>query len=306
MSLAGTVRNCAGGPTPWNTWISCEETNVKASDGYATDHGYNFEVPARVDGGLCEPVPLKAMGRFNHEAVAVDPKTGIVYQTEDRGDSLFYRFVPKRLGHLRSGGRLQALVIADGDTTDTRNWGERPGIERGQRFRCRWVDLEDVESPNDDLREQGAAKGAAIFARGEGMWWGGDGAFFTCTSGGANKKGQIWRYVPDAFDAEADPATTRGVLELWAEPRDETALDNCDNLTVSPWGDLIVCEDGPGEQFLVGVAPDGRCYPFARNARSGSEFAGATFAPDGTTLFANIQGLGMTLAITGPWKPRQG
>ena len=85
LSLIGTIRNCAGGLTPWNTWITCEETMQKAEGTYDADHGYNFEVPASADIGLADPIPLKAMGRFNHEAVAVDPKTGIVYETEDRG-----------------------------------------------------------------------------------------------------------------------------------------------------------------------------------------------------------------------------
>src|SRR5687767_9583820 len=88
MSLAGTQRNCAGGPTPWNTWITCEEDVSRVIDNefYEKDHGYNFEVPATAEVGLINPVPLKEMGRFNHEAIAVDPRTGIVYETEDRTD----------------------------------------------------------------------------------------------------------------------------------------------------------------------------------------------------------------------------
>ena len=104
LSLMGTIRNCAGGVTPWNTWISCEESVQLAKDTYEKDHGYNFEVPASATVGLTTPIPLKAMGRFNHEAVAVDVKSGIVYQTEDRHDSLIYRFVPAVPGKLAQGG----------------------------------------------------------------------------------------------------------------------------------------------------------------------------------------------------------
>ncbi|MEO1077264.1 MAG: alkaline phosphatase PhoX, partial [Bacteroidota bacterium] len=122
LSLAGTIRNCAGGPTPWNTWITCEETTERAGAQWQHDHGYNFEVPASAQPGLVEAVPLRAMGRFNHEAVAVHPATSIVYQTEDRNDGLIYRFIPNTPERLHDGGRLQALVVRDAPSLDTRNW----------------------------------------------------------------------------------------------------------------------------------------------------------------------------------------
>lgn len=316
LSLAGTIRNCAGGPTPWGSWITCEETAERASDRYGEnrvfeqDHGYNFEVPASATPGLADPVPLKAMGRFMHEAVCVDPGTGIVYQTEDRHDGLIYRFVPKVPGELREGGRLQALGIKDRLSLDTRNW-EKRRVSIGERLPVEWVDLDDVESPEDDLRKRGFAKGAARFARGEGMWWGamaGDSsasAYFACTSGGRNNKGQIWRYTPSAAEGTDGEAGEPGVLELFIEPNNAGLIDNADNLTVAPFGDLVVCEDGGDEDFLVGVTPEGRIYKIGRNARSHSEFAGACFSPDGSTLFVNIQTLGLTLAITGPWESRR-
>ena len=300
LSLIGTVRNCAGGPTPWQTWITCEETTQKAGDGGAKDHGYNFEVPA-ADAGLAEPVPLRAMGRFNHEAVAVDPASGVVYQTEDRGDGLIYRFLPDAPGELAKGGRLQALVIDGRPSVDLRNWKEQTA-QPGQTFLTRWIDLDDVEAPEDDLRLRGFDKGAARFARGEGMWYGQGAVFFACTNGGQAQKGQVWRYTPSRFEGQTAEKDEPGRLELFVEPNKGGLIDNADNLTVSPWGDLILCEDGSGQQFLVGVTPEGRLYKFARNAVSESEFAGATFAPDGSTLFVNIQSDGLTLAITGPWK----
>jgi secreted PhoX family phosphatase len=291
LSLAGTLRNCAGGPTPWGSWITCEETVERAGKTCALDHGYNFDVPASAQPALAKAVPLKAMGRFNHEAVAVDPKTGHVFETEDRGDGLLYRFSPKVKGKLAQGGKLQALVVRDAFALDTRNW-DQARIRVGGKLPVQWLDLDNVDSPRDDLRHRGARKGAARFARGEGMWYSRGSIYVACTNGGKQKNGQVWRLTGDT-------------LELFAEPNDEALCDNCDNLTVAPWGDLILCEDGGAEQFLVGITPEGRFFKLGRNAKSNSEFAGACFSPDGSTLFVNIQHAGLTLAITGPWKDRQ-
>ncbi len=301
LSLVGTVRNCAGGPTPWNTWITCEETTQRADDLCALDHGYNFEVPASATPGLARPVPLKAMGRFNHEAVAVDPASGIVYETEDTGDSLIYRFIPNTPGRLAEGGRLQALSVRDQASLDTRNWDQQT-VTTGTVLATRWIDLDNIEAPDNDLRLRGFDQGAARFARGEGMWYGNNAVYFACTNGGMEKRGQIWRYVPSPAEGTPDEANNPGRLELFVEPNDPGLVDNADNLTVTPWGDLILCEDGSGDQFLVGITPEGTVYKFAHNAVSNSEFAGATFSPDGSTLFVNIQGDGLTLAITGPWQ----
>ena len=305
MSLAGTVRNCAGGPTPWGSWITCEETTQKAGDGHEKDHGYNFEVPARARTYRAAPLPLREMGRFSHEAVAVDPRSGIVYQTEDTGDSLIYRYIPHRPARLAEGGKLQALVVTDRPGLDTRNWEEQ-SVQQGERLSVRWIDIENVESPDNDLRYQGHSKGAAIFARGEGMWYGREAVYFACTNGGAKKKGQIWRYMPSAREGMSDESSAPGTLELFIESNDADLLENADNVTVTPWGDLILCEDGPGKQFLVGVTPEGELYKFGHNAYNGSEFAGATFSADGRTLYVNIQSPGITLAITGPWQSQNG
>ncbi len=298
LSLAGTLRNCAGGPTPWGSWITCEETTLRQGEVTSRDHGFNFEVPARADVGLFDPVPLTAMGRFNHEAVAVHPSSGIVYETEDRGDGLIYRFLPNQPERLQLGGRLQVLSVQGRPSLDTRNW-EEALVVPGDVLNVEWLDIDEVLSPNDDLRYRGFESGAARFARGEGMWYGNAAIYFACTNGGRTEAGQIWRYVP--HENEGQPGTA-GQLELFIEPNDSELVENCDNVTVTPWGDLILCEDGPDEQFLVGVTPGGELYHFGRNAISSSEFAGATFSPDGSTLFINIQHDGLTLAITGPWR----
>lgn len=306
LSLTGTVRNCAGGATPWNSWITCEETVYRAGDFaersyFDKDHGYNFEVPASLTPTLYDPVPLIDMGRFNHEAVAVDPDSGIVYQTEDRSDGLIYRFIPNVPGQLAKGGKLQALVISGEGIKDTRNWhGEVVPV--GEKFSVEWIDMNNVESPDDDLRDRGYEAGAAKFARGEGMWRGEDGIYFACTNGGQTKDGQIFRYVPSPYEGTPEEKQQPGTVELFVEPNDSDLVKNADNLTIAPWGDLVVCEDRSGKVVrLVGVTPEGKLYTLAHHHKE-TEFAGATFSPDGSTLFVNMQGRGWTVAITGPWR----
>ncbi|MBI1292109.1 DUF839 domain-containing protein [bacterium] len=305
LSLAGTVRNCAGGPTPWGSWLTCEETNLRAGDTASKDHGWVFEVPAAAT-GMAAPIPIKPMGRFSHEAVAVHPESGAVYQTEDTLDGLIYRYVPNVPGKLLEGGKLQALVVRGKPSLDTRNWFA-PGtdtsaaIAPGTVFDVEWLTLDNVEAPEDDLRARGFAAGAARFARGEGMWYGNDAVYFACTNGGVTKKGQIWKYTPSPAETTDGEAAAPGKLELFLESPHSDILEACDNLCVSPWGDVIVCEDGRGVEYLHGVTKAGKVYRFGANRLSESELAGVCFSPDGSTLFVNIQAEGLTLAITGPW-----
>jgi secreted PhoX family phosphatase len=291
-SLAGTIRNCAGGVTPWATWLSCEEDVTRAGRGVQRDHGWVFEVPAYAD-GLVDAAPLTAMGRFNHEAAAVDPATGMVYMTEDRDDGLLYRFIPDEPGNLARGGRLQALAARG--LKDSRNWKDRP-ISAGRSREVRWVDLGEVDSPEDNLRRQGAAKGATLFARGEGIHLGvgreGIEFYICCTSGGAAGYGQIFRFVPG-----------EDRLELFFESTSKNQFNYGDNLTVAANGHLIVCEDQytkVQDNHLRGITHDSRAYPLAR-LHAQTELAGACFSPDGKVLFVNVYSPALTLAITGPW-----
>jgi len=301
VSLNGTIVNCAGGPTPWGTWLTCEESTEGVAAGWGQEHGYIFEVAASAE-GLEVPVPLKAMGRFIHEAVAVDPETGIVYETEDRQLAGFYRFIPRERGALASGGRLQMLAIEGKQNYDTAD-----GQQMGSTLPAIWVDIEDPDprgawGDTGAVFAQGFTRGGARFSRLEGCWWGDGGVFFHATNGGDARVGQVWFYRPEGSDG--------GSLTLVFESPSAAVLNYPDNITVSPRGGVVICEDGGGEQYLRGLTPEGRIFDFAKNTLNRTEFAGACFSPDGRTLFVNIMGStldagterGVTLAIRGPWE----
>lgn len=304
LSLVGTSTNCCGGITPWGSWLSCEETqDTPETADVRKTHGWVFEVPATATAPV-EPVALTGLGRFDHEAVCVDPRTGIVYLTEDQGDGLFYRFIPERPGELARGGRLQAMAFRDQPGADSSNHGDRVWSVGDWRD-VRWIDLEETHSPSGDLRRRGHASGAVRVARGEGIHWGHGELYLAATSGGPIERGQILRYVPSPEEGRPDEARAPGRVELFVESTDELTLNMGDNLTAAPWGHLVVCEDNytvTTRNHLRGVTPGGRLYALARNVqRENGEFAGACFSPDGSTLFVNIQSPGQTLAITGPW-----
>lgn len=276
LVLAGTFWNCAGGLSPWG-WLSCEETDDPG-------HGYVFVCPTDAD-RVRAPQPVPGYGRMRHEAATVDPRTSIAYLTEDHPEACFYRFVPVS-AERPFEGTLQALRVRDEPHCDT--GAQRPGRRRA----VEWVEIADPGAKRADVRAQGHARGAAYFRRTEGMWLAGDQLFFTATIGGPLGRGQIFRLT----------LSEPNELEVLAEADDPDALDMPDNLCVSPDGVLYVAEDGVGGNHLRRVSPDGRVFPFARNAASAGELAGPCFSPDGRTLFLNLQSEGLTLAIRGPFE----
>ncbi|MFE9305697.1 alkaline phosphatase PhoX [Streptomyces sp. NPDC006856] len=310
VAIAGTAVNCAGGPTPWRTWLTCEENEDKAgTNGYTKDHGFIFEVDG-ADPRRTGAVPLTAMGRFQHEAIAVDPKSGIVYETEDAFDrpfGLFYRFLPEKplggTGSLRAGGELEAMRV--------------PGVpdlsvvqETGTSFdRIEWVPVPDPLAAGTPVRLQDfGPRGITHAQKLEGCYWGGSSVYFVSSfarrddGSAADHYGQVWRY---------EPRKRRLTLVVVFGPDTDIQLpgESPDNICLASDGGLMVCEDGGGAQHVLGVTRRGEVYAMARGRQNigtpdepeWGEFAGVTFSPDGSTMYVNCYRPGTTFAVTGPW-----
>ncbi|MBA3278561.1 MAG: DUF839 domain-containing protein [Geodermatophilaceae bacterium] len=346
-SLTGTQGNCAGGPMPWGSWVTCEETingpdvfddfnrGDAPPDTYVINkalkkpHGYCFEVPSD---GVSTAEPVRAAGRFSHEAIAYSPNEDVFYLTEDDFGfpSGFYRYVPpQRPGPTRrllDGGRLFMLAVRGLPEARLEAAGRT-----GLRLPVKWVEIADPDPnfplnrrrtkptvTNDEaihaVAEQGWVQGAAYFSRLEGATYDSDIVYFVSTQGGGERApwergdpavpfpgfgngfGQIWAYH-----------TRSELLELVYVSPGPDVLDFPDNITTRN-GVLVICEDSTNGNYVRGLTPNGVLFDIAQNLIpkgtdiGGDEFAGSTFSPDGRTLFVNIQASsGLSIAIFGDW-----
>jgi secreted PhoX family phosphatase len=318
VSVAGTHNNCAGGVTPWNTWLTCEETEQRAGGRFQKDHGYVFEVDPIDRDANHNPVPLTFLGRYAHEAVAMDPRSHQIYLTEDAAAplGLYYRWTPPK--RFRGGKRaLRALaLVPGGDTAGTLQAmscakGARhiddlsQATQPGTRYRVSWVDVPDRDARTESVRNQLTDAQITRSRKLEGQWWGDGGVYFVASyartdDGSRNEHdGQVWFYDPGA-----QTITLKTIFGVNPDPDADTHFDGPDNITLSPDGGLIMAEDGVGLSHLVGLTERGVAYPLARNELNDSEFTGPTFSKDAAILFANIQSPGFVFAITGPWGHR--
>jgi len=329
VSTNGTQMNCAGGATPWGSWLTCEETvngpdvgnDFSGGDNTLLEqqHGYVFEVPSSWGPGEHRKAkPIRSAGRFAHEAVDIDPNTGILYQTEDNFNfpSGFYRYTaprnPMKIGKLTDGGKLEMLKIKGVDNA-VLDMGQTPGVT----YEVEWVEIDepDTTHPPGTINDvainfvfnQGAAKGGATFSRLEGIFYDSNKIYLVSTQGGDTPAGEA---PPDGYGDGFGQIwvyhTKKRTLTLLFESPSRTVLELPDNMTISPQKAALLCEDGPTENLLRGVTRRGKIFDFALNAipqRMGEEFAGSTFSHDGKVLFVNIQALSAnTFAIWGPFR----
>lgn len=249
--LGGTLANCAGGATPWGTWLSCEEWSG----------GQVHECYLNGDPADARP----AMGKFKHEAAAVDPIDEVIYLTEDEPDGAFYRFRPEHWEDL-SEGVLEVMTEVGGVLA--------------------WSTVPDPTASAGPTRKQ--VTGTKRFAGGEGT------VFVNCavhfTTKGDNR---VWRYTP---------ATNVLTVLYDDDSSTDPVLTGVDNITALPSGDLFVAED-PGDLQIVRIRPNGSVEPLLQlTGVTGTEITGPAFTPDGARLyFSSQRNPGVTFEVIGPF-----
>jgi hypothetical protein len=338
VGLSGTISNCAGGPTAWDTWLTCEESEAKKGTGtLQQDHGFVFEVfPAGPDAQT--PKPIKAWGRFAHEAVVIEPSLQHVYLTEDASgpNGLFYRWTATSGARLRSpiadhladdAGALEALAVLAPDGSVLSDLSYVTSAQVGRPFETTWKAVDDRTAASTSIRKQPFAAGVTRAKKLEGAWGNDEGAFFVASfafradvpPNATPHDGQLWfyRYSDQTLTLQAyfpynallhDETTDYDTS--FGESKD-LAFDGPDGCHVSPYGALVLTEDGNTFNHTLAWTRETGAQAIARNqivlettAGGGhvySEMTGPCFSPDGRILFVNVQEPGHTFAITGPW-----
>jgi secreted PhoX family phosphatase len=314
VSLAGTHNNCAGGKSPWNTWLTCEE--AESLSGQTKPHGYVFEVDPYDQEANRDPKPIKSLGRYAHEALVINPDTGTIYLTEDAGtpNGLLYRWSPPADALPLGRGVLRGLAddagLLEALKASTFAGAHVPDLSvatvPGTTYRAAWVTVPDRDAAKVSTRKQFTDAQITRSRKLEGMWWGDGGAYFVCSfarfadGSAAQHDGQIWFLDPLAGTIELK-------LHFAYTPLDQdNDSDGPDNITVSAYGGVIIAEDGDGKSHLVGASESGEAFFFARNDDPGdSEFTGPTFSQDKKILFANVQSPGYVYAIQGPFRKQR-